>query len=167
MDKHHLHIVTQECTFKVLDTEKDAQGYTLKQAEKIVHKLNEENNLKFILGYCFSTKDDLSLTQAKKLLRELKCSESNNKERFNMYALVLTVFLSVVTPTDNLLKPQEVHQEWHSVLVSQQEDLGSCLQGSERLREVVLDDVRNGDVPEGLTGFSVQCLLTEPVVLKN
>lgn len=72
LDKHYLHIVTQECTFKVLDTEKDAQGYTLKQAEKIVRKLNEENNLKFILGYCFSTKDELSFGYSKQLLRELK-----------------------------------------------------------------------------------------------
>ena len=72
MTKHYLHIVTQECTFKVLDTEKDAQGYTLKQAEKIVRKLNEENNLKFILGYCFSTKDELSFSYSKKLLRDQK-----------------------------------------------------------------------------------------------
>lgn len=73
-----------------------------------------------------------------------------------MYALVLTVFLSTVTQGDNLLKPSEVTKEWHSVLVSQQEDLGGCLQGSEQLREIILDDVRNGDAPKGLTGFSVE-----------
>jgi len=86
-----------------------------------------------------------------------------------MYALILTVFLSTVTQGDNFLKPSEVTKEWHSVLVSQQEDLGSCLQGSEQLREIVLDDVRNGDAPKGLTGFSVECLLTErePVKLKD
>lgn len=86
-----------------------------------------------------------------------------------MYALVLTIFLSVITPTDSLLKPTQVQQEWHSVLVSQEEDLGSCLQGSERLREGVIEDVRNGDAPEGLTGFSVECLLSErePIVLKD
>lgn len=76
-----------------------------------------------------------------------------------MYALVLTVFLSTVTPTDNLLKPSEVNKEWHSVLVSQQEDLGSCLQDSEQLREIVLEDVRNGDAPKGLTGYSLECVV--------